>query len=209
MPNYFSIGYLLLSTLYFVGLAYQLPLQWLLKVLPIALLILAVIKTSHLNTAKVLFIALVFSGCGDLLLAFDKFIPGLIAFLCAQLSFAYLFYTLHKNIWHRWQWSLLLLFYMILMLIWLLGQLGTLLYPVLAYMTAIGCMGLLAIQSKLSMRGAVMGALVFILSDSFIAINKFIMPLPLASYLIMTSYYLAQYLLLRGFLSAPAHLTKS
>jgi uncharacterized membrane protein YhhN len=39
------------------------------------------------------------------------------------------------------------------------------------------------------------------LSDSLLAINKFMKPLPLASLAIMTTYILAQYLIVEGFIA--------
>ena len=37
-----------------------------------------------------------------------------------------------------------------------------------------------------------MGALVFVVSDSILAANKFVAPLPMAKYLIMVTYYSGQ-----------------
>jgi uncharacterized membrane protein YhhN len=44
------------------------------------------------------------------------------------------------------------------------------------------------------------GAVSFIVSDSIRAINKFMMPVPAADYLVMTTYYLALFLIAYGFL---------
>jgi uncharacterized membrane protein YhhN len=45
------------------------------------------------------------------------------------------------------------------------------------------------------------GALFFMLSDSLLAINKFMTPLHLASLAVMTTYIIAQYLIVEGFIS--------
>ena len=83
---------------------------------------------------------------------------------------------------------------------WLLiPNLGDLKLPVMAYFIAIAAMGLLALQSSLPLRWTVLGALLFIISDSFIAINKFINPFPFESYWIMSTYYVAQFMLVTGF----------
>lgn len=42
-------------------------------------------------------------------------------------------------------------------------------------------------------RKAFLGALIFILSDSIIAVNKFYTPIPGAHFMIMLTYYLGQY----------------
>ena len=88
-------------------------------------------------------------------------------------------------------------------MVWLLiPNLGDLQLPVMAYFLAIAAMGLLAVQSSLPMRWAVMGAVLFIISDSFIAINKFISPFTFESYWIMSSYYAAQFMLVTGFIKS-------
>jgi uncharacterized membrane protein YhhN len=145
-------------------------------------------------------LALVFSGCGDLLLAFDEFIFGVAAFLLAQLSYAVLFRLYWQGIYNRWPLSVLLIMYMLVMVWWLIPNLGNLKLPVMAYLMAIAAMGLLAFQSSLPMRWAVLGAVLFMISDSFIALNKFIHPIPYESYWIMSSYYVAQFMLVTGFL---------
>jgi uncharacterized membrane protein YhhN len=63
-------------------------------------------------------------------------------------------------------------------------------------------MGLLAVQSSLPIRWVLLGAMLFIISDSFIAINKFINPFPFESYWIMSTYYAAQFMLVTGFLKS-------
>jgi uncharacterized membrane protein YhhN len=45
------------------------------------------------------------------------------------------------------------------------------------------------------------GALFFMISDSLLAINKFLTPVPLASLGIMFTYMLAQYLIVEGVLA--------
>jgi uncharacterized membrane protein YhhN len=79
-----------------------------------------------------------------------------------------------------------------------LGELNT---PVFAYLVVIGLMGLLATQSEMPLKWAVLGAFVFILSDSLIAIDRFLQPLPLSSYLVMITYYCAQWMLIQGALN--------
>jgi uncharacterized membrane protein YhhN len=49
-----------------------------------------------------------------------------------------------------------------------------------------------------SFRMVMSGALIFMLSDSMIAINKFLDPLPFASMMIMITYILAQYFIVSG-----------
>jgi uncharacterized membrane protein YhhN len=70
---------------------------------------------------------------------------------------------------------------------------GDMRLPVTAYLLVITFMGLSGNTSTI--KGVALGAAVFILSDSIIAIDRFVMAVPAAVSLIMISYYLAQFLL--------------
>lgn len=194
------IAFLFFVLLYLLSLSYLEDFLWLLKIFPIALLVFGVLKTGASSTRSILLLALVFSSCGDLLLALDKFIFGVAAFLIAQLSYAVLFRPLWQGFQRRWYLSVLLMTYMLVMLWLLLPSLGNLKLPVMAYLMAITIMGFMAIQSSLPIRWAVLGAILFIISDSLIAINKFIFPFPYESYWIMSTYYAAQFMLVTGFI---------
>lgn len=196
MSKTLNIAFFLFSLLYLLAQAYVVDFLWLLKIIPIAILMGAVLKTEASSIRTILLFALFFSGCGDLLLAFDVFIFGVAAFLIAQLSYAVLFRQYWKGLYQRWPLSFVLLICIIAMLWLLLPNLGNLQLPVLAYLVAISTMGLLAVQSSLSMHWAVLGALIFIISDSLIAINKFVYPLPFEGFLIMSTYYAAQFMLI-------------
>jgi uncharacterized membrane protein YhhN len=185
-----------------VSLHYVLDVIWLLKIIPIAILVAGVLKAESSSIRTILLLALLFSGCGDLLLAFDEFIFGVAAFLLAQLSYAVLFRHYWQGFLSRWPLSVLLIMYILIMVWLLIPNLGNLQLPVIAYLLSIAAMGLLALHSSLPMRWAVLGAILFIISDSFIAINKFINPLPYESYWIMSTYYGAQLMLVSGFLNS-------
>jgi len=49
-----------------------------------------------------------------------------------------------------------------------------------------------------------LGGCVFLLSDSLLAVNRFVLPLPLASFWVLGSYYVAQLLLVHHAQAAPA-----
>lgn len=198
MSKTLNIAFVLFSLVYLLAQAYVVDFLWLLKIIPITILMGAVLKTEASSIRPILVFALFFSGCGDLLLAFDMFIFGVAAFLLAQFSYAVLFRQYWKGLHQRWQLSVVLLICITAMLWLLLPKLGNLQLPVMAYLVAISAMGLLAVQSSLAMRWAVLGALVFIISDSLIAINKFVYPLPFEGVLIMSTYYAAQFMLITG-----------
>ena len=60
--------------------------------------------------------------------------------------------------------------------------------------------------SKRSFAFIFVGALFFMVSDSLLAINKFMQPLPMASLTIMATYIVAQFLIVEG---AVWHSTQS
>jgi uncharacterized membrane protein YhhN len=58
--------------------------------------------------------------------------------------------------------------------------------------------GRATILQNLAARAVALGACAFMLSDSLIAINRFVQPLPLVSLWVLGSYYLAQILIVRN-----------
>lgn len=83
--------------------------------------------------------------------------------------------------------------------------LGDMLYPVTVYMLVILTMAVTAFlrQGKvlpISYTLVFLGALLFMLSDSILALNKFYKPLPLSNISIMLTYALAQYFIVLGLL---------
>lgn len=202
MSKSMSIGFLFFVILYMVALHYAVVFLWFLKIIPIAILAAGVLKTESRSIRTILLWALVFSGCGDLLLAFDMFLFGLAAFLLAQFSYALLFKHYWQGMYNRRLLSVLLIIYVLAMVWLLVPNLGNFQIPVMVYLMAIAVMGLLAFQSSLPMCWAVLGAVLFIISDSIIAMNTFINPIPYESYWIMSSYYVAQFMLVTGFLNS-------
>ena len=92
------------------------------------------------------------------------------------------------------------------MAIWLLsagGVKGGLVAPVMIYMIIILAMAMIAAarykaEPTLENRTVLFGALFFVVSDSLLAINKFIMPVPYSGVLVLGTYYSAQECILVG-----------
>jgi uncharacterized membrane protein YhhN len=85
----------------------------------------------------------------------------------------------------------------------LFPHLGGMKIPVMLYALVITLMAMFALfrygfTSQKSFVLIFSGALFFMLSDSLLAINKFMEPFTLASLAIMTTYILAQYLIVEG-----------
>jgi uncharacterized membrane protein YhhN len=130
---------------------------------------------------------------GDVLLEMNLFVPGLSSFLLAQLLYGSLFLRYHSSWSANYQRSLLLSCASLVMAVIMWNYAGDMRLPVTAYLLVITFMGLSGNTSTI--KGVALGAAVFILSDSIIAIDRFVMAVPAAVSLIMISYYLAQFLL--------------
>lgn len=157
-------------------------------------------------------LALSCSLMGDILLLYDHistvyFILGLIAFLLALIGYSMVFLMQVKSIVNKEMMivAALLLVYGTILFIFLQGSLGALKVPVIIYILGIMAMALTAYGRKnqvdpISFKIVMIGALCFILSDSILAINKFLITVPGSNMLVMVTYATAQYLIVRGLL---------
>jgi len=158
---------------------------------------------------------LFFSWIGDIILLFADigeiyFIMALVAFLIAHLAYCALFNKQNTGEMHLNKivfgiGSIIIALYFIGMVCFLMPNLGTLKIPVIVYACVISIMLLFAFNGYLiwKKRAALLillGALVFVLSDSILAINKFSKPIEKSSFFIMLTYLVAQYLIVIGVL---------
>jgi uncharacterized membrane protein YhhN len=154
--------------------------------------------------------ALAFSTLGDIFLDWPgldsrgMFVQGLGAFLIAHLLYVVLFV---RNWQHPVRLSTnqqitlaALLFFSLAQTMWLWPGLGQLAVPVACYIGAITLMVASAIIGRFRQSWIVWGALLFLISDSLIGINKFKTPVPLRDYLVWATYYLGQCGIALGFL---------
>jgi uncharacterized membrane protein YhhN len=145
-------------------------------------------------------IGLVFSLAGDvfLMLPSDRFVPGLVAFLIAHLFYSAAFVSGISSL----IWWLLILFviYGIIIYIILAPSLGKLKLPVLIYIVVILIMAWLAWErwGQAGQSGALLasiGAILFIISDSILAIDRFRGAFRLSRALNLSTYFAAQLLI--------------
>jgi alkylglycerol monooxygenase len=147
--------------------------------------------------------ALAASLAGDVLLMLAPrfFVPGLVAFLLAHLAYIRLF-SLGVGFMPRRAPLALTAGVGVAMyaFLWWGGLPAGLRLPVGIYVLVIACMAAQALgrAAELKNRPAVavaVGACLFMLSDSLLATNRFVWPLPLASLWVLASYYAAQILI--------------
>ena len=168
------------------------------KLLPMILIISLAILTKAENIISyktLVIIGLIFCAFGDYTLQW--FIIGLICFLIGHLFYIRAFLTTNETpvpilI------TVCLSLYGAIMIIWigwtLIQDSNTILaMAVFTYMIVILVMGWTSFKTGSKL--AIVGALLFIISDSILAINKFMFPVDYSHQLIMSTYYGAQILI--------------
>ncbi|MBC7473442.1 MAG: lysoplasmalogenase [Candidatus Sericytochromatia bacterium] len=175
--------------------------EYVFKHLTTSLIILVSYLGVNSNYRNLIILAMIFSLIGDILLILDKskFIYGLLSFLIAHLIYIFAF-THQVNFRLPYYIFLPFILYGILIYKFLENNLGKLKIAVVVYIFSILIMGLTAINRYYIYANnfnllLVIGALLFIISDSVIAINKFRSKFNSAEFIILSSYYLAQLLI--------------
>lgn len=200
-------------------IAHLLPapaVHWIAKPLIVVALLLYYLSHAGENVSKVVVIALLLSLAGDVLLMLnseirDLFVAGLVAFLLAHVAYI-LGYRQHQSgktdALHgvqRVRYSMPIVLAGAGLVIILLPHLGPLKIPVVIYALVLVVMVLSALyrfgKTTLASFWLVLGgALLFMTSDSILAINKFLSPLPMAGFWIMLTYGAAQWCITVGLL---------
>ncbi len=129
-------------------------------------------------------------------------VPGLVCFLLAHLAYIALF-RMGAGLFPR-RGALaatLAVGAAMYAMLWLAGLPVALRVPVGLYVIVIACMAAQAIGRAAVTRNAsrwvAVGACFFMLSDALLATSRFVMPLPLASFWVLATYYAAQLLIVR------------
>lgn len=190
--------YLILCLSYLVFINTQYSLHFFHKAAAILMLLMPVATLMSAQGRTALWLAIVLSAIGDMLLASRlpmQFELGLGAFLLAHLAYlAVMWPTVSMQSTDRLP-AVLMTLVFIALCSWILPFTGQMLLPVAVYMSVICAMAFCALLSKPRNFVLLSGAILFVISDSIIAINKFIVSLPEASLVIMVTYYSAQFLL--------------
>lgn len=190
--------------------AYLLLLPWtptlpaaLLKILPILTLVVRAAGRAPRGERFYLALGLLFSLAGDLILALSPetyFLLGVAAFLIAHVLYIV---TFGRRLRYSNRSALLAA----VVVAWcaavgsvVFPHLGTLGAPVAAYMAVITTMGLAAAFSRGTGIALFAGAFSFIVSDSMLAIDRFVTQFDYAPYAVMITYYFGQFYIVEGVL---------
>ncbi|MCX7547259.1 lysoplasmalogenase [Xanthomarina sp. F1114] len=169
-------------------------------------------QSSHLDKKMrlMIFLALIFSLIGDILLMFvslsaNYFIGGLVAFLTAHIFYVLIFLKQRNPSKNGLFFIGLMLAYGAILFYFLKDGLGDMLIPVIVYMLVILSMATTAFlrEGKVVKNNYILvftGAILFMISDSILALNKFYQPLPFTNFSIMFTYAFAQLFIVFGLL---------
>ncbi|WP_432221672.1 lysoplasmalogenase [Flavobacterium sp. TMP13] len=207
----FFKGYIVISSIYLILVLFGLEnTAWFLKPVLLPFLILGVYCAPHFTTKRLLLVGLILSWLGDILLLFEEvkdiyFILGLLSFLVAHISYTLVFKKQKENLNHKKELLYgigltIIVVYLITLLTLLFPTLADLKIPVIIYSIVISVMLLFAFKGYFVWKSPenkiiLVGAIIFVASDSILAIDKFYEPVEKATFWIMSTYLIAQYLI--------------
>ncbi len=196
---------LLLGYLYIALIPFKpYPLGWLLKPLPMLLFAWLVWRAYPGAAGRWLGFGFIAAAAGDFFLDYGNrdglFVQALLAFLLNQLAFVAGFLLLGRGRSWRWWWSLPVIAYAIGMTLWMLPGAGALQVPVALYFACLLTMALTAARVEDRPGPLWLGAMLFVIADSLIGVNKFIQPFPHAVLVIVSCYFTGQALIAWGLL---------
>lgn len=152
--------------------------------------------------------ALAFSTLGDIFLSLDRdrlFVQGLGAFLMGHIAYVIAFVGLMPDPFDPMIYDLASAALIVLFggasFVWLAPGLGKMSLPVFFYVVVIVAMAAASILADTHTHWVPIGAVLFMLSDMMIAIEKFKRPFPAAGQAIWLTYYAAQWMLGLGVLA--------
>ena len=191
---------LALSLLYLVTTTAHFPGRWAVKSGSVAMLAVAARRYPLLAAG------LAFGALGDALLDLSSsyFTAGLVAFLIGHVFYTAFFIRSGRR--RVVAPALALILYSAVFLWWLWPGLGTMRIPVAVYVAAIAAM---AIASCRFSWWVALGAMLFLLSDSILAANRFKTAVPGRDYLVWLTYYAGQFLIAWASISALQRIDES
>ena len=206
-----SIFFLVVVVLHIVGVLYHEKIAFLSK--PFLMIALVLIYLASVKKANFWYVsALFFSFWGDVLLLFKEqfFVFGLASFLLAHILYIKIVSSFIKKI--NLKRVLLICLPFVIFIIGLLhlteANLGEMKIPVIVYGIVISSFGVIVSLNFLQQKTTAnlwlfLGAIIFIISDSFIAIHEFYAPKEMyqITITIMITYIVAQYLICKAIIA--------
>jgi len=207
MVKAFLILFILVSVADLINVCFELPYRYFTKSLIIPSLTSYLISTSPKTKGLYFFvIALFFAWLGDVLLLFSGanfFLLGLGSFLVMQILYSFIFYKERKiNSKKALITAFLLIIFCVSFNNYLWPFVQEIRVPVIVYSIAIALMTFTGINRDRKLIGyqyILLGVLLFVVSDSILAINSFGPGIWNGGFLVMLTYILAQYFIVEGY----------
>lgn len=188
-------------------------IHYLMKPLLMPVLIMLVLSNRYHSNKGWIIAGLFFSFIGDVMLMFEYkgslfFILGLASFLLTHICYIIWFLKIQssqQSLLSKQPWlAAVVVAYCVGLVYLLYPGLGDLKVPVMIYAVVIGCMLLCSLHVFYKIRPnanwfLLAGALLFVVSDSILAISKFLSPFLMSNVLIMLTYCAAQFFIVRGY----------
>lgn len=199
-----NLFYIITATLYILSIPLKLnTLDPLLKVFPLLVLFSAAYSQLSGNIRLLGLVAIVLCACGDVLLTQSieqSFVYGLGAFVVGHIFYliAFLQFANKRFIIAKLVMAIIVLCITIGLAMIILPVTENLLIPVSIYVGIITSMVVAAIFAWSKSMLHIGGAIIFMISDTILAWNMFLVPLPYASIGIMLTYYVAQFCIVAG-----------
>jgi len=172
------------------------------------------LNTGNIKRDIIIYLAFLFSWTGDMFLMVAHineifFYAGVGGFFLAQLAYIKIYTDNIKSdnkglIFDKPVWLIPFALYLATILFLITGNLKGLMIPIIViYAVSLILMSVFALNrkgivSERSFKLVFIGSLLFVLSDSMIAINRFYAEFQASSFLIMLTYFIAQYLIMYG-----------
>ncbi len=192
---------LLLSATYLCTSGSPFPGRFLVKSGCIVLLGVVALMRGHSGLA----FGLLLSSAGDALLDVDPrlFTAGLVAFLCAHITYTITFVrNRERGGGLPWIPIAAVIVFAVAFGAWLVPSTGGLAVPVVCYIAAITLMVASSFAGRFGSHQVAAGAILFFISDAILATNRFKMALPARDFLVWGTYYSGQLLIAIGFVKA-------
>jgi len=206
-----------------IGLGYWLSLwtpgfpgDWAVKASPMLLAAAVLVVRLPARLGVPMMIGFVAAAAGDIFLALDRhdyLMQGLLCFLVTQLAYSAAFVQRRRPLGDRLEFRLPPAVYGGVVLAMMLPGLGVFMLPVFVYVSALVAMAVLAAGVEARPGRVWVGAVLFLVADSLIGIDRFIAPFAYSEIVIVGLYTTAQFLIFTGMLrlkpSPPAKQARS
>lgn len=179
------------------------PGDWALKAAPMVLAAGVLLIRLPARLGVPMMIGFVAAAAGDIFLALDRheyLMQGLLCFLVTQFAYSSAFVAQQAPIGARLEYRLPVTVYGAVLLAMMLPGLGPFLLPVFVYVSVLVVMAVLAAGTEQRPGRVYFGAVLFLIADSLIGVDRFMAPLAYSEIMIVGLYTAGQFLIFTGML---------